>query len=102
MDSWFLDCLKTYTCVYRVLEYPHNNVNLANVILHAIDTYHLNGKIMAITFDNASSVLDYLLFLIALIWLKSKLHDVLLDGATLHVHCVSFWICVNNWVDLIW
>ena len=82
---------------FKMLEWPHNGVNIAHHLMDAIETYGLREKIMCMTFDNASSM-TYMANLV-----KGNLRDYILDEESLHVRCVCHVLnlCVQDGVRAI-
>ena len=82
---------------FKMLEWPHNGVNIAHHLMDAIETYGLRERIMCMTFDNASSM-TYMASLV-----KGNLRDYILDEESLHVRCVCHVLnlCVQDGVRAI-
>ncbi|KAK9671230.1 hypothetical protein RND81_12G014900, partial [Saponaria officinalis] len=72
-DAWDSGCDYSYICItahwidrewnlqkriisFSKLEFPHNAINMHNIIMNSICEYNIKSKILSITFDNATSM----------------------------------------------
>lgn len=65
--------------IIKFVQVEHSNI--FSVIRHAVNDYNSSGKIMSISFDNASNNVG------AAELLKNELHPIL-DGAFFHIKCM--------------
>ncbi|KAK9676103.1 hypothetical protein RND81_11G054200 [Saponaria officinalis] len=89
-DAWDSGCDYSYVCItahwidrewnlqkriisFSKLEFPHNAINMHNIIINSICEYNLKSKILSVTFDNATAMTSVANML------KTSLESVLLD-----------------------
>nr|BAN05298.1 putative transposase [Dianthus caryophyllus] len=80
---------------FSKLEFPHNAINMHNIIMASINEYNIKSKILTVTFDNATSMTAVANML------KNSLESVLLNGDLLHVRCACHVLnlCVRDGLE---
>ncbi|KAK9713503.1 hypothetical protein RND81_06G031600 [Saponaria officinalis] len=110
-DAWDSGCDYSYICItahwidrewnlqkriisFSKLEFPHNVINMYNIIMNSICEYNIKSKILSVTF-NATSMTSVVNML------RTSLESVLLDGKLLHMRCASHILnlCVKDGLE---
>ncbi|KAK9669680.1 hypothetical protein RND81_13G148300 [Saponaria officinalis] len=80
---------------FSKLEFPHNAINMHNIIINSICEYNIKSKILSVTFDNAIAMTSVANML------KTSLESVLLDGKLLHMRCACHVLnlCVKDGLE---